>query len=59
MATERPGPSRLLTGAFLAAALVVGGAQQDLACFPLDRIENPTDCAFCRRVPHHRAWALS
>ena len=46
MATERPGPSRLLTGAFLAAALVVGaalGAQEiDGLASPLDRIENLT-----------------
>src|ERR1700691_6686319 len=46
MATERPGPSRLLTAAFLAAALVVGaalGAQEiDGLASPLDRIENLT-----------------
>src|SRR5258708_20152285 len=46
MATERPGPSRLLTGAFLAAALVVGaalGAQEiNGLASPLDRIENLT-----------------
>jgi adenylate cyclase len=46
MATERPGPSRLLTGAFLAAALVVGGAlgAQEIngLASPLDRIENLT-----------------
>ena len=43
---ERPGPSRLLTGAFLAAALVVGGAlgAQEIngLASPLDRIENLT-----------------
>ena len=46
MATERPGPSRLLTGVFLAAALVVGaalGAQEiNGLASPLDRIENLT-----------------
>ena len=46
MATERPGPSRLLTGAFLAAALLVGaalGAQEIYGlASPLDRIENLT-----------------
>src|ERR1700734_4051975 len=46
MATERPGPSRLLTGAFLAAAFVVGaalGAQEiNGLASPLDRIENLT-----------------
>ena len=46
MATERPGPSRLLTGGFLAAALVVGGALGALEinglASPLDRIENLT-----------------
>src|ERR1700754_3660269 len=46
MATERPGPSRLLTGAFLAAALIVGaalGAQEiNGVASPLDRIENLT-----------------
>jgi adenylate cyclase len=46
MATERPGPSRLLTGAFLAAALVVGaalGAQEiNGLASALDRIENLT-----------------
>src|SRR6202042_2583785 len=46
MATERPGPSRLLTGAFLAAGLVVGGAlgAQEIngLASPLDRIENLT-----------------
>jgi adenylate cyclase len=46
MATERPGPSRLLTGSFLAAALVVGaalGAQEiNGLASPLDRIENLT-----------------
>jgi adenylate cyclase len=46
VATERPGPPRLLTGVFLAAALLVGaalGAQEikGLAS-PLDRIENLT-----------------
>jgi adenylate cyclase len=46
MATERPGPSRLLTGAFLVGALVVGGALGALeingVASPLDRIENLT-----------------
>src|ERR1700722_10967062 len=46
MATERPGPSRLLTGAFLAAALLVGAALGALEinglASPLDRIENLT-----------------
>jgi adenylate cyclase len=46
MTTERPGPSRLLTGAFLAAALIVGGALGALeingVASPLDRIENLT-----------------
>jgi adenylate cyclase len=46
MATERPGPSRLLTAAFLVAALVVGGALGALeingVASPLDRIENLT-----------------
>src|SRR5580693_2896852 len=46
MATERPGPSRLLTGAFLAAALVVGAAlgarEINGLASPLDRIENLT-----------------
>src|ERR1700729_1041921 len=46
MATERPGPSWLLTGGFLAAALVVGGAlgAQEIngLASPLDRIENLT-----------------
>jgi adenylate cyclase len=46
MATERPGPSRLLTGGFLAAALVVGAALGALevngVASPLDRIENLT-----------------
>jgi adenylate cyclase len=46
MATERPGPSRLLTGAFLAAALLVGAALGALEvnglASPLDRIENVT-----------------
>ena len=46
MATERPGPSRLLTGAFLAAALLVGGSLGALeingVASPLDRIENLT-----------------
>jgi adenylate cyclase len=44
MAIERPGPSRLLTGAFLAAALVVGTSLGALevngVASPLDRIEN-------------------
>src|SRR5271156_736547 len=46
MATERPGPSWLLTGGFLAAALVVGAALGALEvnglASPLDRIENLT-----------------
>jgi adenylate cyclase len=46
MATERPGPSWVLTGGFLAAALAVGaalGAQQVNGVHsPLDRIENLT-----------------
>ena len=46
MATERPGPSWLLTGGFLAAALVVGAALGALeingVASPLDRIENLT-----------------
>src|SRR6202142_1578990 len=46
MATERPGPSRLLTSAFLAVAIVVGaalGAQEiDGLASPLDRVENLT-----------------
>src|SRR5574337_1277648 len=46
MPTERPGPSRRLTGGFLAAALVVGvglGAQEiNGLASPLDRIENLT-----------------
>src|SRR6202046_1211725 len=46
MATERPGPSWRLTGGFLAAALVVGGAlgAQEIngLASPLDRIENLT-----------------
>src|ERR1700744_5063487 len=46
MTTERPGPPRLLTGAFLAAALVVGGSLGALevngVASPLDRIENLT-----------------
>jgi adenylate cyclase len=46
MTTERPGPSRLLTGAFLAAALIVGGGLGALeingVASPLDRIENLT-----------------
>jgi len=46
VATERPGPSRLLTGAFLAAALLVGAALGALEinglASPLDRIENLT-----------------
>ena len=46
MATERPGPSRLLTGAFLATGLLVGAALGVLEinglASPLDRIENLT-----------------
>ena len=46
MATERPGPSWLLTGGFLAAALLVGAALGALeingVASPLDRIENLT-----------------
>src|SRR5271154_175168 len=46
MATERPGPSRLLTGGFLAAALLVGAALGALeingVASPLDRVENVT-----------------
>ncbi len=46
MATERPGPSRLLTGGFLAATLVVGAALGALeingVASPLDRVENVT-----------------
>jgi adenylate cyclase len=46
VATERPGASRLLTGAFLVAALVVGAALGALEIYgfasPLDRIENLT-----------------
>jgi adenylate cyclase len=46
MTIERPGPSRLLTGAFLLAAIVVGGALGALeingVASPLDRIENLT-----------------
>jgi adenylate cyclase len=46
MATERPGPSWFLTGGFLAAALVLGGALGALElnglASPLDRIENLT-----------------
>jgi adenylate cyclase len=46
MATERPGPSRLLTGAFLAAALLIGAALGALEinglASPVDRIENVT-----------------
>jgi adenylate cyclase len=46
VATERPGPPRLLTGAFLAAALAVGGALGALEikglASPLNRIENLT-----------------
>jgi adenylate cyclase len=46
VATERPGPSRLLTGVFLTAALLVGaalGAQEiNGLASPLDRIENLT-----------------
>ena len=46
MTTQRPGPSRLLTGVFLAAALVVGAALgvQEIngSASALDRIENLT-----------------
>ncbi len=46
MPTERPGPSWFLTGGFLAAALVLGGALGALElnglASPLDRIENLT-----------------
>jgi adenylate cyclase len=46
MAIERPGPSWLLTGGFLAAAVVVGAALGALelngVASPLDRIENLT-----------------
>lgn len=46
MATERPGPSWLLTGGFLAAAVVIGAALGALEVngvgSPLDRIENLT-----------------
>jgi adenylate cyclase len=46
MATEGPGPSRRLTGAFLAAALAAGAAlgalEIDGVASPLDRIENLT-----------------
>ena len=46
MATERPGPSWLLTGGFLAAAVIVGAALGALevngVASPLDRIENLT-----------------
>ena len=46
MATERPGPSRLLTSGFLAVALLVGAALGALEinglASPLDRIENLT-----------------
>jgi adenylate cyclase len=46
MAIERPGPSRLLTGAFLAAAVAAGAALGALeingVASPLDRIENLT-----------------
>ena len=46
MATERPGPSWLLTGGFLAAAVVVGAALGALevngVASPLDRVENLT-----------------
>src|SRR5580704_18116290 len=46
MATERPGPSWLLTGGFLAAALLVGAAlgakEINGLASPLDRIENLT-----------------
>ncbi len=46
MATERPGSSRLLTGGFLAAALVVGAGLGALeingGASPLDRVETLT-----------------
>jgi adenylate cyclase len=46
VATERPGPSRLLTGVFLVAALLLGAALGALEinglASPLDRIENLT-----------------
>jgi adenylate cyclase len=46
MPTERPGPSWLLTGGFLAAALIFGAAlgalEIDGLASPLDRIENLT-----------------
>ena len=46
MATERPGPSWLLTGGFLAAAVVAGAALGALevngVASPLDRVENLT-----------------
>src|ERR1700721_3303420 len=46
MATERPGPSRLLTSAFLAVAIVagaaLGGQEINGLASPLDRIENLT-----------------
>ena len=46
MATERPGPSWLLTGGFLAAAVIVGAALGTLevngVASPLDRVENLT-----------------
>jgi CHASE2 domain-containing sensor protein len=46
MATERPGPSWLLTGGFLAAAVIVGAGLGALelngVASPLDRIENLT-----------------
>jgi adenylate cyclase len=46
MATEQPGPSRLLTGGFLAVALLVGAALGALeingVASPLDRVENVT-----------------
>ena len=46
MATERPGPSWLLTGGFLAAAVVVGAGLGALevngVASPLDRVENLT-----------------
>jgi adenylate cyclase len=46
MATERPGPSRLLTGGFLAAAVAAGAALGALelngVASPLDRVENLT-----------------
>jgi adenylate cyclase len=46
MATQRPGPSWVLTGGFLAAALVLGAGLGALelngVASPLDRIENLT-----------------